>query len=87
MLSGLMLIPTEIKTLLLLVTGCLCISSRNEKGVLGSPVIIPESEGWWTRVQAADLDKDGDTDFILGNWGLNTKFKASARQTIDNVCE
>ena len=51
---------------------------RNEKGVLGSPVIIPESEGWWTRVQAADMDNDGDTDFILGNWGLNTKFRASA---------
>jgi enediyne biosynthesis protein E4 len=50
---------------------------RNEKGVLGDPVIIPRSKGWWTRVQAADLDKDGDTDFILGNWGLNTKFKAS----------
>jgi hypothetical protein len=49
----------------------------NEKGILGDPVIIPESEGWWTRVQAADMDKDGDTDIVLGNWGLNTKFKAS----------
>ena len=29
-------------------------------------------------MQAADLDKDGDTDFVLGNWGLNTKFRASA---------
>ncbi|MBK7710835.1 MAG: VCBS repeat-containing protein [Bacteroidales bacterium] len=50
---------------------------RNENGSLGAPVIIPRSEGWWTRIQAADLDKDGDTDFILGNWGLNTKFKAT----------
>jgi hypothetical protein len=49
----------------------------NDNGVLGSPVIIPGSKGWWTRIEAADLDKDGDTDFILGNWGLNTKFKAS----------
>lgn len=50
---------------------------KNEKGKLGDPVIIPNSKGWWNRIAAADLDKDGKTDFILGNWGLNTKFKAS----------
>jgi len=50
---------------------------KNNKGVLGDPVIIPDSKGWWTRVEAADPDKDGKIDFILGNWGLNTKFKAT----------
>ena len=55
---------------------------KNEKGVLGSPVVIPESGGWWTRVQPADLDKDGDIDFILGSWGLNTKFKASTERPL-----
>jgi hypothetical protein len=33
--------------------------------------------GWWTCIEPADLDGDGDLDFVLGNWGLNTKFKAS----------
>ncbi|MBI1227745.1 MAG: hypothetical protein GC192_21100 [Bacteroidetes bacterium] len=33
--------------------------------------------GWWTCIEPADLDGDGDIDFVLGNWGLNTKFKAS----------
>ncbi len=33
--------------------------------------------GWWTCIEAADLDGDGDLDFVLGNWGLNTKFKAT----------
>jgi len=33
--------------------------------------------GWWTCIEPADLDGDGDMDFVLGNWGLNTKFKAT----------
>lgn len=33
--------------------------------------------GWWTTIVAADLDGDGDDDYVLGNWGLNSKFKAS----------
>jgi enediyne biosynthesis protein E4 len=28
--------------------------------------------GWWQSVSAADLDGDGDTDFVLGNIGENT---------------
>ena len=33
--------------------------------------------GWWNALIAVDLDDDGDDDYIAGNWGLNTKFKAS----------
>ncbi len=50
---------------------------KNEKGVLTNPIVIPDSKGWWNRIEAVDLNKDGKIDFILGNWGLNTKFKAS----------
>ena len=50
---------------------------KNEKGVITDPLIISDSQGWWNRIEPADLDKDGDTDFVVGNWGLNTKFKAS----------
>jgi hypothetical protein len=50
---------------------------KNDNGILRDPIVIPESNGWWQRIEASDLDKDGDIDFILGNWGLNTKFKAS----------
>ena len=49
----------------------------NERGAFNSNTVLPNSNGWWTRVQPADLDQDGDMDFVLGNWGLNTKFKAS----------
>ncbi|SHG49920.1 VCBS repeat-containing protein [Flagellimonas flava] len=31
--------------------------------------------GWWNTVEAADLDNDGDQDFILGNQGLNSHYQ------------
>ena len=33
--------------------------------------------GLWQSIEAFDMDDDGDLDYVLGNWGLNTKFKAS----------
>ncbi len=33
------------------------------------------SEGWWNSVAAADFDKDGDVDLIVGNHGLNSFVK------------
>jgi hypothetical protein len=50
---------------------------KNDNGVLNEST-IPASNGWWNRIEAADLDGDGDMDFVLGNWGLNTKLKATA---------
>ncbi len=35
-----------------------------------------KTNGWWGRMQAADLDADGDIDFVLGNHGLNSRFRA-----------
>ena len=33
--------------------------------------------GLWQTIYPFDLDKDGDIDYMLGNWGNNSKFKAS----------
>ncbi|MAO07552.1 MAG: hypothetical protein CL596_02435 [Alteromonas sp.] len=33
--------------------------------------------GLWQAIVPFDIDGDGDKDYLLGNWGLNTKFKAS----------
>ncbi|WP_028376536.1 VCBS repeat-containing protein [Leeuwenhoekiella sp. MAR_2009_132] len=35
-------------------------------------------EGLWQSLIAFDIDHDGDMDYVLGNWGENSKFKASS---------
>lgn len=41
-----------------------------------------KTNGWWMHVNAADLDGDGDTDYLVGNLGLNSKLKASEREPV-----
>ncbi len=44
---------------------------------------LKSSSGWWLTIEASDLDGDGDDDYILGNWGLNSKFKASVKKPLN----
>ncbi|WP_299098862.1 VCBS repeat-containing protein [uncultured Winogradskyella sp.] len=39
---------------------------------------LKNTRGIWWSITASDLDNDGDDDYIIGNLGLNNKFKASA---------
>ena len=34
-------------------------------------------KGWWFSVTETDINKDGLKDYVVGNVGLNIKFKAS----------
>ncbi len=33
--------------------------------------------GWWSSLSSGDFDNDGDVDYVAGNTGLNTFYKAS----------
>jgi len=41
------------------------------------PFTINHSQGWWNSLTAGDFDNDGDIDYIAGNVGLNSFYKAS----------
>lgn len=38
--------------------------------------------GWWQNIKAADIDLDGDTDFVLGNLGENFYLKPAVNQPV-----
>lgn len=37
---------------------------------------IAEHTGWWNSLAGADFDRDGDIDYIAGNLGLNSQYRA-----------
>ena len=52
---------------------------ENKEGILHEitdSTGIQDNYGWWNSLSAADLDNDGDTDYVAGNFGKNINFKA-----------
>jgi len=41
-----------------------------------------KANGFWNCIKAGDFDGDGDVDFVVGNQGLNTRFKASPEKPV-----
>ena len=53
---------------------------HNEGGQLidrTSHVGLSDRQGWYNSISGGDMDNDGDTDYLVGNFGLNTKYQAS----------
>lgn len=43
---------------------------------------LGKSNGWWNTIKASDLDNDGDVDFVVGNHGKNSRFRASVEKPV-----
>ena len=43
---------------------------------------LRHTTGWWNSLAAGDFDRDGDTDYVVGNLGLNTRYEASPDQPV-----
>ncbi|PXX30510.1 VCBS repeat-containing protein [Arenibacter sp. ARW7G5Y1] len=40
------------------------------------------TNGWWNTIEEGDFDNDGDMDFVLGNHGENSRFRATLSKPI-----
>ena len=44
---------------------------------------LDDSTGWWFSIQEGDFDTDGDMDYVVGNLGLNYKYRANQQESFD----
>ncbi|MFM7328634.1 MAG: VCBS repeat-containing protein, partial [Bacteroidota bacterium] len=44
---------------------------------------LDSSTGWWNRIVKADLDLDGDDDFVIGNHGENSRLRTDSLHPVE----
>jgi enediyne biosynthesis protein E4 len=43
---------------------------------------LASTEGWWNSIVAGDFNNNGLTDYVVGNLGLNSRFRASEQEPV-----
>ncbi|HEX8678106.1 MAG TPA: VCBS repeat-containing protein, partial [Segetibacter sp.] len=43
---------------------------------------LSKTNGWWNRIETADINNDGYPDIIAANHGLNSRFKSSEQKPV-----
>ena len=58
---------------------------KNERGIfknVAEGTGIGSEMGWWNSLVAGDFDNDGDMDYVAGNLGTNSFFRASKKYPV-----
>lgn len=58
---------------------------KNEKGVFKNTTNatgISKNTGWWNTIAPGDFDNDGDIDYVVGNMGQNSFYRASEKYPV-----
>lgn len=63
---------------------------KNEKGIFKDVTAstgVQSKIGWWNSIVAGDFDNDGNMDYIVGNLGLNSFYKASDKYPVSIIAK
>lgn len=56
---------------------------NNEGKLEPSHAELSGLSGWWNTILAGDFDHDGDTDLVMGNFGLNSALQSAANEPVE----
>jgi enediyne biosynthesis protein E4 len=58
-------------------------NTENEFTDITDKLGFAETTGWWNSIYCCDIDGDGDNDYVVGNLGLNYKYKTSEKEPFE----